>query len=244
MDPLEGLFSRTTQHKADWCYKGLMTYRAPDSLWPRIEPLLAEVQDPVQYLGGELNSRSKDWSSGQSETVRWVLAFPDAYSVAVPNQGLQMLYEIINERPDALAERAYATWPDMEQAMRRAGVEWFTVDSHRPASRFDIIGLSLSTELGYTNLLTCLDLSGLALHAKDRRQSDPLVIVGGHCAFNPEPLADFIDGAVLGDGEEVVGAITDATRQWKERGKPGGRAGLLERLARADLLYVPAFYTV
>jgi radical SAM family uncharacterized protein len=195
-------------------------------------------------LGGELNSRSKDWSQDQSETIRWVLAFPDAYSVAVPNQGLQMLYEIINERPDALAERAYAPWPDMEQAMRRAGVEWFTVDSHRPASRFDIIGLSLSTELGYTNLLTCLDLSGLALHAKDRRQSDPLVIVGGHCAFNPEPLADFIDGAVLGDGEEVVGAITDSTRQWKEQGKPGGRAGLLERLARADLVYVPAFYTV
>ncbi|MDR1186544.1 MAG: TIGR03960 family B12-binding radical SAM protein [Bifidobacteriaceae bacterium] len=216
----------------------------PASAWPRVEALLARVQNPVQYIGGETNSQVKAWNQGDGTTTRWVLAFPDAYEVAVPNQGLQMLYEIINERPDALAERAYAPWPDMERAMVETGLQWFTVDSHRPVGSFDIIGVSLSTELGYTNLLTCLQLAGLPLHAEDRRETDPLVIVGGHCAFNPEPLADFIDGAVLGDGEEVVGAITGGIGQWKAQGRPGGRRGLLQRLAEQDLVYVPAFYDV
>ncbi|MDR1441475.1 MAG: TIGR03960 family B12-binding radical SAM protein [Bifidobacteriaceae bacterium] len=217
---------------------------APDSLWPRIETLLSQVQDPVQYLGGETNSQVKPWNLGLTPTVRWVLAFPDAYGVAVPNQGLQMLYEIINERPDALAERAYAPWPDMEAAMAAAGLPWFTVESHRPARSFDVIGVSLSTELGYTNLLTCLSLSGIPLHAAKRQETDPIVIVGGHCAFNPEPLADFIDGAVLGDGEEVVGDITEVVGRWKATGRSGGREGLLRSLAQGDLAYIPSLYNV
>jgi radical SAM family uncharacterized protein len=217
---------------------------SPASLWPQLEPLLDNVAGPVQYVGGEVNSQVKDWFWEGGERLRWLLAFPDAYAVALPNQGLQVLYEIINERPDALAERAYAPLVDMEAAMRAAGLPWFSVETHRPAREFDVIGLSLSTELGYTNLLTCLDLAGLALHAADREEADPLVIVGGHCAFNPEPLADFIDGAVLGDGEEAVGAITDGIGQWKMAGRPGGRRGLLERLAATGLLYVPAFYDV
>ncbi|MDR0592891.1 MAG: TIGR03960 family B12-binding radical SAM protein [Bifidobacteriaceae bacterium] len=217
----------------------------PESLWPQVEALLAGVQDPVQYVGGEVNSQVKPWRRADGgPMVRWVLAFPDAYSVALPNQGVQVLYEVINQRPDALAERAYAPWPDMERAMRREKVSWFTVETHRPANRFDVIGLSLSTELGYTNLLNCLDLAGLALRAADRAEQDPLVIVGGHCAFNPEPLADFIDGAVLGDGEEVVGALTDGIGRWKAEGRPGGRPGLISRLARADLIYAPGLYRV
>jgi radical SAM family uncharacterized protein len=155
-----------------------------------------------------------------------------------------MLYEILNERPDALAERAYAPWPDMEAAMTEAHLEWFTVDSHRPVSQFDVIGVSLTTELGYTNLLTCLELAGIGLHTHERDDAAPLVLVGGHCAFNPEPIAEFIDGAVLGDGEEVVGEITSVIGQWKTDGRPGGRSGLLRELARRDLVYVPALYAI
>ncbi|MDR2253960.1 MAG: hypothetical protein LBD97_08945, partial [Bifidobacteriaceae bacterium] len=202
----------------------------PASLWDRLEPLLDTVENPMQYAGGEVNSVAKSWNQSD-QTARWVLAYPDAYSVAVPNQGVQMLYEILNERPDALAQRAYAPLVDMEAAMRRHKIPWFTVDAHIPVREFDVIGVSLSTELGYTNLLTCLDLAGIALHAQDRAEDDPIVLVGGHCAFNPEPLADFIDGAVLGDGEEAVGAVTDGIVRWKRDGRPGGRDGLLERLA-------------
>jgi radical SAM family uncharacterized protein len=216
----------------------------PRSLWPLLEPLLDQVSGPVQYVGGEVNSQAKDWFWDGGERCRWVLAFPDAYSVALPNQGVQMLYEIINERPDALAQRAYAPLPDMEAAMRAAGLPLFTVEAHLPVRDFDVFGVSLSTELGYTNLLTMLDLAGIGLRSAQRDDAAPLVLAGGHCAFNPEPLADFIDGAVLGDGEEAVGAITDGIGQWKRQGGPGGRWGLLERLAAAGLVYVPAFYDV
>ena len=216
----------------------------PPSLFPRLEPLLDLVQNPTAYLGGEINSQVKPWNLGEGPTARWCLAFPDAYEVGLPNQGLAILYEVLNARPDALAERAYTPRQDLEQAMRRSGLELFTWDSHRPVSSFDIVGVSLSTELGYTNLLTMLDLAGLPLHAAARGPGDPLVIVGGHCATNPEPLANFIDGAVLGDGEQVVGQITDLVLAWKRAGQTGGRAGLMATLASEAGLYVPAMYAV
>src|SRR5207302_6039071 len=146
--------------------------------------------------------------------------------------GVQILYEVINERPDALAERTYAVWPDLEALLRAHGIGQFTVDAHRPVAAFDLLGVSFGTELGYTNLLTALDLAGIPLHAADRDETHPLVIAGGHAAFNPEPIADFLDAAVLGDGEQVVGTITDIVRGWKTLGRPGGRDGLLEQLAR------------
>src|ERR687885_2292255 len=189
------------------------------SLYPRLEPLLAQVQKPVQYVGGELNAQLKDW---EAVAVRWALMYPDAYEVGLPNQGIQILYEVLNERPDALAERCYAVWPDLEALMREHGVPAFTVDAHRPLAAFDLIGVSFSTELGYTNLLTALDLAGIPLHAVDRGEDDPVVIAGGHAAFNPEPVADFVDAAVLGDGEGAVLAITDVIRAWKAEGQPGG----------------------
>ena len=147
--------------------------------------------------------------------------YPDAYEVGLPNQGIQILYEILNERPDALAERCYAVWPDLEALMREAGVPAFTVDAHRPLGAFDVLGVSFSTELGYTNLLTALDLAGIPLHAVDRDEHHPVVVAGGHAAFNPEPVADFVDVAAIGDGEEVVGDITDVVRDWKAAGRPG-----------------------
>ena len=212
-----------------------------ESVFPRLEALLPLVSKPVQYVGGELNAVSKDWDSGP---VHWALMYPDAYEVGVPNQGVQILYEVLNERDDALAERSYAVWPDLEALMRAHGVPQFTVDGHRPLGAFDLVGFSFSTELGYTNMLTALDLAGIPLHAVDRDESHPLVIAGGHAAFNPEPVSGFIDGAVVGDGEQAVLAVTDLVRDWKAEGCPGGRDELLLRLARSGVVYVPAFYDV
>jgi radical SAM family uncharacterized protein len=199
------------------------------------------VSKPIQYVGGEVNAVSKDWDAA---TVRWALMYPDAYEVGAPNQGVQILYEVINERDDALAERTYAVWPDLEALMREHGVPQFTVDAHRAVGDFDVFGLSFSTELGYTNMLTALDLAGVPLLAVDRDETHPVVVAGGHAAFNPEPIADFVDAAVLGDGEEAVLLITDIVRDWKTAGRPGGREGLLLELARTGSIYVPRFYDV
>jgi radical SAM family uncharacterized protein len=204
-----------------------------------LEPHLARVQKPIQYVGGELNSVSKPWAQTQ---VRWALMYPDAYEVGLPNQGVQILYEVLNERDGVLAERTYSVWPDMEAVMREQGIPQFTVDAHRPVRGFDVFGISFSTELGYTNMLTALDLAGIPLHAVDRTDEDPVVLCGGHAAFNPEPVADFVDAVVLGDGEEIVLAITEVFREWKDEGRPGGRDGVLLRLAASGGVYVPRFY--
>ena len=212
-----------------------------ESLFPRLEPLLPRVQKPIQYVGGELNSQVKPWAEAE---VRWCLMYPDAYEVGLPNQGVQILYEVLNERPGVLAERTYAVWPDLEALMREHGLPQFTVDAHRPVRAFDLLGVSFATELGYTNLLTALDLAGIPLAAAERGDDDPVVIAGGHAAFNPEPIADFIDAAVLGDGEEIALAVTELVREWKREGRPGGREELLRRLAVSGGVYIPACYDV
>jgi radical SAM family uncharacterized protein len=212
-----------------------------ESVYARLEPLLPRVRKPVQYVGGELNSLVKDWDDAE---VRWALMYPDAYEVGVPNQGVQILYEVLNERQGVLAERTYSVWPDLEALMREHQIPQFTVDSHLPIRAFDVLGVSFATELGYTNLLTALDLAGIPLTAADRGEADPVVLAGGHAAFNPEPIAEFLDGAVLGDGEQAVLAITELIRQWKRAGRPDGRDGLLTRLATGAQVYVPKFYDV
>ena len=216
-----------------------------ESVYARLEPLLPRVRKPIAYVGGEVNSVVKDWDTAD---VRWALLYPDAYEVGLPNQGVQILYEILNEQDGVLAERTYSVWPDMEALMREHGIPQFTVDGHRPVGDFDLLGVSFSTELGYTNLLTALDLAGIPLHSEDRDPADgtwhPLVIAGGHAAFNPEPIADFLDGVVLGDGEQAVLNITAQVRRWKAEGRPGGRDGLLRTLAAECQLYVPRFYDV
>ncbi len=218
-----------------------LTEMPPESLFPRLEPLLARVGKPIQYVGGELNSVVKEWDATE---VRWCLSYPDAYEIGLPNQGIAILYEILNERDWILAERTYAVWADLEALMREHAVPQFTLDSHRPVGAFDIFGLSFATELCYTNMLTALDLAGIPLHARDRREHDPIVLAGGHAAFNPEPVADFIDAAVLGDGEEIALKISEVVREWKAEGRPDGRDGLLRRLAAGGAVYVPKFYEV
>src|SRR5712691_935587 len=220
-----------------------------ESVYPALEPLLPRVRKPIQYIGGEVGSVVKDWDGAD---VRWALCYPDAYEVGLPNQGIQILYEVLNERDGVLAERTYTVWPDLEAVMRENGVPQFTVDAHRPVGAFDVLGVSFATEMAYTNLLTVLDLAGIPLFSADRVTADragaertaahPLVIAGGHAAFNPEPVADFLDVVVLGDGEQAVLAITDLIRDWKRAGQPGGRDGLLLRLSA--VAYVPRFYDV
>ena len=205
-----------------------------ESVYSQLEPHLPNVGKPIQYIGGELNSVIKEWDDVE---VRWALMYPDAYEVGQPNQGVQILYEI-------LAERTYAVLADMEKVMREHNIPQFTVDAHRPLGAFDLMGLSFSTELGYTNLLTALDLAGIPLHAVDRDESHPIVIAGGHSAFNPETIADFVDAAVMGDGEEIILAISEVVREWKAEGRPGGRQEVLARLAASGGVYVPQFYDV
>ncbi len=215
------------------------------SVFPQLEPLLSGVQKPIQYVGGELNSTVKEWDCAPAgATVHWALMYPDAYEVGLPNQGVAILYEVHNERDWIVAERTYSVWPDLEKVMREHEIPQFTVDAHRPIRDFDIMGLSFSTELGYTNMLNALDLGGIPIHSADRTDEDPIILAGGHAAFNPEPIADFIDAAVLGDGEEVVLKISEIIKEWKDAGSPGGRDELLQRFAATGGNYVPRFYDV
>ena len=209
------------------------------SLFSRLEPLLERVSKPVQYVGGEVNATVKDWAGVE---VRWCLMYPDAYAVGQPNQGIAILYEVLNERDWILAERTFSIWGDLARLMREHQVPQFSWETTHPVRDFDVLGVSLSTELGFTNLLEGLDLAGIPLHSDQRGESDPLVIVGGHVACNPEPIADFIDAAVLGDGEQAVLEISELVRRAKRAG--ASREQLLESLAGTGRVYVPGFFDV
>jgi radical SAM family uncharacterized protein len=212
------------------------------SLWVELEQFLDEVEKPARYIGGEDGMIDPEHSP---EKASWLLIYPDTYEIGLPNQGLQILYEILNERNDSVAERSYAPWVDMSREMRKREIPLFSVDTHRPAGEFDILAFNLSAELVYTNLLECLDLSNVPLYSKDRDVRDPLVIAGGHCTYNPEPFADFIDLAVLGDGEEVVGEISEIFSQWKSKhDNKLDRKELLLDLAELPGVYVPSLYEV
>jgi len=215
------------------------------SLWPRIEPLLAKVQKPARYIGCEDGARAPAHSP---DKVAWLLLYPDTYEIGLPNQGLQILYELLNDRDDAVAERSYAPWVDLEAQLRARGLPLFSLESHRDAGSFDVLAFNLSAELVYTNVLNCVDLAGVPVRCADRGPEHPLVLAGGHCAFNPEPLADFVDAFVIGDGEEVVAELTAAIGDWKRSGGrvggAGARAAVLRDLARIPGVYVPSLYDV
>ncbi|MFZ9629085.1 MAG: TIGR03960 family B12-binding radical SAM protein [Ilumatobacteraceae bacterium] len=212
------------------------------SLWERVEPLLARVQKPARYIGCEDGAITPRYEPGK---VSWLLAYPDTYEIGLPNQGLQILYDILNERHDAVAERTYAPWADLEALLRERGLPLFSVDTHRAAGEFDLFAFNLSAELVYTNVLNMIDLAGVAVRSAQRRVDDPLVVIGGHCAFNPEPLADYVDLVVLGEGEEVIGEITEVVRDWKASGRTeGSREGVLRELSKVPGVYVPSMYDV
>jgi radical SAM family uncharacterized protein len=202
------------------------------------DEILHRVVRPARYTGGEWNSIVKDW---EKTPVKFALAYPDTYEIGMSNLAIPILYEILNAQPDVLAERVYAPWTDMETELRQHKIPLFSLESQRPLREFDIIGFSLGYELGYTNVLNMLDLAGLPVLASERDDSHPLIIAGGTCSLNPEPLADFIDAFVIGDGEEVILEFLDVysrIRGAEEKSK------LLRGLASIPGIYVPHLYNV
>jgi radical SAM family uncharacterized protein len=198
----------------------------------RIREVLPLVTKPIRYTGGEYNSLLRDPDSAR---VSWVLAMPEAYELGMSNYGLRILYSIINRIPDAACERCYAPWPDFGRALQERSLPLYALESKRPVSEFDILGLSLQSELSYTNVLYLLDLCRIPLRRAERTASHPLVVAGGPGTVNPLPMADFIDVFVVGDGEEPVREITGVVANWDRR----DRAEVLDRLGRLEGVYVP-----
>ncbi|MBN1515785.1 TIGR03960 family B12-binding radical SAM protein [Candidatus Sumerlaeota bacterium] len=206
-------------------------------MFSRIEPLLNRVDKPGRYVGGEINAVKKDWDATQA---RIALAFPDIYDIGMSYHGFRILYEHINRRPEFLADRTYAPWPDMERELRGANVPLYALDQMRPLSDYDIIGFTLQYEMNYTNVLSMLDLADIAPLADERGEKAPMIIAGGEGAVAPEPLAMFIDAFVLGDGEDAVIEILEACAQWKREG--ADRAERLRRLDAIPGVYVPSMF--
>jgi radical SAM family uncharacterized protein len=203
----------------------------------KLERILPTVRKPGRYTGGELNQVVKDWESIET---RVALVFPDIYDLGMSNLGLAILYEIINQRADALAERVYSPWTDMEAALKGAEIPLYSLETRHPVSEFDILGISLPYETLYTNTLNLLDLAGIPLFTSQRDESHPLIVAGGHATYNPEPMHTFIDAFVIGEGEEAISDIIDAYQAWKSADLP--RTDLLETLAGIEGIYVPSLY--
>lgn len=201
--------------------------------------LLQSVEKPARYTGGEWNAQHKDLAEIK---CRWALAMPDVYEVGMSNLGLKILYEVLNGRSDIYAERVYAPWIDMEEKMRAQWIPLFSLETKTSIKDFDLLGFSLQYEMIYSNVLNMLDLAGIPLWAKERDDDVPFVVGGGPCVYNTEPICDFFDFFILGEGEEVILEVSDALMQWKEEGKPEGRQGYLQRIAKIDGIYVPSFY--
>jgi len=209
----------------------------PETISRILPRILPHVEKPGRYTGGELNQTVKDWDS---TPVRVALLFPDIYDIGMSNLGLAVLYEIINARPDALAERVYLPWGDMETAMRREGIPLFSLESRRPVADFDLLGMTLPYESLYTNALHAMDLAGIPLRASARGENHPLIVGGGHAAFNPEPVAEFFDAFAVGEGEELILDLLDILR-WRKR-SGASRYSALHRLAGVWGMYVPEMY--
>jgi radical SAM family uncharacterized protein len=222
----------------------------PEQIESQLDRILLKVQKPGRYVGGELNSIQKDWETIQTKVA---FVFPDIYDIGVSNVGLKILYDQVNQREDALAERAYAPWFDMEILMRQLGIPLYALESKRPLVCFDLIGFSLPYETLYTNTLNVLDLSSIPVRSLERDETHPLIIAGGHSTMNPEPMYAFIDAFVIGEGEEVIHDIIDAIQRFKgQRKEESGslfplssfdaRTELLRSLAHIQGVYVPRFY--
>lgn len=208
----------------------------------KIDPVwLMHIQKPARYIGGEWNSVVKDHDSVD---VKVALAFPDVYEVAMSHLGLKIIYSVLNARSDTLAERVYAPWVDMEALMREKHIPLYTLESKCPVKDFDVLGFTMPFEMCYTNILNMLDLAGIPLLAKDRGEDDPIVVSGGPCVYNAEPVADFFDVFFIGESEEAIGEMADIVKAWKKEGKPGGRKEIIRRMAGIKGCYAPSLYKV
>ena len=212
--------------------------RVKDTMDQRYEELLQYVQRPARYIGGEINSVVKDW---QSADLRMALAFPDVYDIGMSHLGIKILYHLLNSRDNILCERVFSPWQDMERLLRDRHLPLVTLENNKPLSEFDIVGFSLAHELNYTNVLNILELGGIPTRSTARGEDDPLVIAGGPSAFNPEPMADFIDIFLIGDGEEAVLDIAEKYIALKKKGKPHRKA-FLKEFAGIKGVYIPGLY--
>ncbi|MBR2835806.1 MAG: TIGR03960 family B12-binding radical SAM protein [Coriobacteriales bacterium] len=213
----------------------MITIRDRINLWPRIEQLLDCIQKPSRYIDHEFGAVKKDEAS-----FRCVLIYPDTYEVGLPNQGLAILYNILNQQEDIACERAYVPWIDMGDLMRERNVPLCSMESYFPVASFDMVGIQIPHELAATNILETLDLAGIPLFARDRAQEDAIVCGGGPSVYNPEPFAPFYDAIMIGDGEEVICEVAGCIKELREQGAP--RAKILEALAAIDGVYVPLLY--
>ncbi len=204
-----------------------------------LDALILRAQKPSRYMGGELNAVKKDLAQ---VALKWALAFPDTYEVGMSNVGFRLLYHALNERPDSACERLFMPWTDLEAALRAEKLPLFSIESRASMRAFDIVGFTLQFELCYTTVLAMLELGGIPLFASERTREDPLIIGGGPCAYNPEPVADFFDAFVVGEGEEVVHEISEVVLGWKRAG--GERVDLLWLLAEIPGVYVPSLFAV
>ena len=203
------------------------------------DEILLSVQQPARYIGGEVNMRVKD---PKKADIRFAMCFPDVYEIGMSHLGIQILYSMFNNREDIYCERVYSPWTDLDPILRENKIPLFTLETQEPVKNFDFLGITLQYEMCYTNVLQILDLSQIPLHTCDRTENDPIVIGGGPCAYNPEPLADFFDLFYIGEGETVYFELMD---RYKENKKTGGtRKQFLERAAEIPGIYVPAFYDV
>lgn len=200
---------------------------------------LQHVEKPARYTGGEWNSVSKDHNTVE---VLVGLAFPDVYEVSMSHLGIKILYSLLNDLDYVAAERVFAPWFDMEEEMRKRQIPLYSLESKTAVRDLDLLGFTLQYEMSYTNIVNMLDLAGMPVYAKDRDESFPLVLAGGPCVYNVEPIADFIDVASLGESEEALPELVAVYRQWKKEGKPGGKQELLERMVEVPGTYIPSFY--
>lgn len=206
---------------------------------PALEKILAKVQKPGRYVGGEENSIVKDKSKIKT---RFAFCFPDTYEIGMSHLGMKILYGLFNQQEDIWCERVFAPWLDMEELMRKNGVKLYGLESGDPICDFDFVGFTLQYELSFTNVLNMLDLGGVPVRNDQRGENDPIVVAGGPCACNPEPLADFIDIFFLGAGEEVDLEVMDLYQKCKEEGK--SRKEFLRLASQIEGVYVPSLYQV
>ena len=201
------------------------------------DDILLNIEKPARYIGGEVNSVMKD---KDKVDIRFAMCFPDVYEIGMSHLGIQILYDMFNRREDTWCERVYSPWLDLDKVLREKNIPLFALESQDPVRDFDFLGITIQFEMCYTNILQILDLSHIPLHAADRTEADPIVIGGGPCAYNPEPLAEFFDIFYIGEGETVYDELLDTYKAWKKSG--GSRKDFLRQAARIEGLYVPQFY--
>ena len=203
------------------------------------DEILMKIEKPARYIGGEVNAVTKKLDDID---VRFAMCFPDVYEIGMSHLGIQILYDMFNRRDDVWCERVYSPWVDLDKVMREEKIPLFALESQDPVRDFDFLGITIQYEMCYTNILQVLDLSGIPLHAKDRTEEDPIVIGGGPCAYNPEPIAEFFDMFYIGEGETVYDELLDTYKEYKKNG--GSRMDFLEKACQIDGIYVPMFYDV